>query len=187
MAAPSFAQFTSGGFSFDEEHVYWGVRFGINFSRIGGDIKSDKRRNGMNLGGVVGLRVTDGAPVFLESGLYYSQRGAKTLKKPEGADPDGNFEGHLNYLEIPVLVKYGITTENNIAFLPFLGPYFGYAFSADSKYLKRPDMGFKLGCGLEWNNLYAEAFYQFGVVNIADVKNASSHGKNFGINVGINF
>ena len=31
FAAPSFAQFTSGGFSFDEEHLYWGVRFGINF------------------------------------------------------------------------------------------------------------------------------------------------------------
>ena len=48
-------------------------------------------------------------------------------------------------------------------------------------------MGFKLGCGLEWNNLYVEGYYQFGVVNIADYHNASSHGNNLGINVGVNF
>ena len=42
MAAPSFAQFSSGGFSLDEEHLYWGVRFGINFSSISGDLKADE-------------------------------------------------------------------------------------------------------------------------------------------------
>ena len=172
MAAPSFAQFSSGGFSIDEEHLYWGVRFGINFSGIGGDIKADKKRNGMTLGGVVGLRVTENSPVFLESGLYYSQRGAKTLKGFDASDNVTKTDGHLNYLDVPLLVKYGFATENNIG---------------DTKYLKRSDMGFKLGCGLEWNNLYVEGYYQFGVVNIADYHNASSHGNNLGINVGVNF
>lgn len=187
MAAPSFAQFSSGGFSIDEEHLYWGVRFGINFSGIGGDIKADKKRNGMTLGGVVGLRVTENSPVFLESGLYYSQRGAKTLKGFDASDNVTKTDGHLNYLDVPLLVKYGFATENNIAILPFFGPYLSFALGGDTKYLKRSDMGFKLGCGLEWNNLYVEGYYQFGVVNIADYHNASSHGNNLGINVGVNF
>ena len=191
FAAPSFAQFTSGGFSFDEEHLYWGVRFGINFGSISGDLKADKGRTGMNLGGVVGLRVTDSAPVFLESGLYYTQRGAKKLTGFHQADVPNvkSFDGKLNYLEIPVIIKYGITTENNIAVLPFIGPYFSFAVAGDIDYLKRNDMGFKIGCGLEWSNLYLEALYQMGVLNINDydTDNFSSHGNAFGINFGINF
>ena len=27
----SFAQYSSGGFSLDEENLYWGVRFGLTF------------------------------------------------------------------------------------------------------------------------------------------------------------
>lgn len=191
-AAPSFAQFSSGGFSLDEEHLYWGVRFGVNFSSISGDLKADEGRTGMTLGGVVGLRVTDSSPVFLESGLYYTQRGANKLEGFQTADVPNvkSFDGHLNYLEVPVLIKYGVTTENNIAILPFLGPYFSYCVAGDTDYLKRPDMGFKVGCGVEWNNLYLEALYQFGVVNICDYNNKgdfSSHGNAFGINLGINF
>ena len=185
MAAPSFAQFSSGGFSIDEEHLYWGVRFGMNFSKIGGDVvESNKKRTGMTLGGVVGLRVTESTPVFLESGFYYSQRGAKNLKKHNDLD-ENELDAHINYFDIPLLIKYGVSLENNMALLPFFGPYVSFSLAKDSKYLKRSDMGFKLGCGLEWNNLYAEAFYQFGVVNIAD--KGSSHGRNLGINIGVNF
>ena len=185
-AAPSFAQFSSGGFSLDEEHLYWGVRLGINFSGIGGDLESDKSRTGMALAGIIGVRVTDSAPVFLESGLYYTERGGKDLKLKN--DPL-KARGHLNYLEVPVLIKYGITTENNIAVLPFIGPYFSMGISGSYKYLKHPDMGFKIGCGAEWNNLYLEGAYQFGVANIADVgdNDVSSHGHAFSINFGINF
>ena len=185
-AAPSFAQFNSGGFSLDEENLYWGVRLGVNFSGIGGDIESDEGRTGMVLAGVVGLRVTEDVPLFLESGLYYSERGGNKLKGFN--DPrDKQHDGHLNYLEVPVLIKYGIATESEVAFLPFIGPYLGMGISGNYAFLKHPEMGFKLGCGAEWNNLYIEAAYQFGVTNISDVDNMSSHGHSLGINFGINF
>ena len=188
FAAPSFAQFGGGGFSFDEEHLFWGVRFGLNFSNITGDLKADKGRTGMTLGGVVGLRVTDSAPVFLESGLYFTQRGAKLLEGFRPGDAVSDYHGKLNYLEIPLVIKYGITTDDGVAFLPYFGPYVSFAVSGDTDYLKRNDMGFKLGCGLEWNNLYVEAQYQLGVFNICDyVDDYTSHGNAFGINVGVNF
>ena len=58
-----------------------------------------------------------------------------------------------------------------------------------TSYIKSNDMGFKLGCGLEWNNLYVEAAYQFGVLNIVDydTDNFSSHGHAFAVNIGVNF
>lgn len=50
FSAPSFAQFTSGGFSLDENSVYYGVRIGINFARLGGDLYDDLgTKVGMNL------------------------------------------------------------------------------------------------------------------------------------------
>ena len=168
FAAPSFAQFSSGGFSLDEEHLYWGVRLGVNFSGISGDIESDKGRTGFVLG---------------------SERGGKDLKSSKVDAFDPNLpDGHLNYLEIPVLIKYGVTAENNIAILPFIGPYLSLGVSGNYRYLKHPEVGLKVGCGVEWNNLYAEALYQFGLSNIADAKGEpSSHGHSLGINIGINF
>ncbi len=188
LSAPSFAQTSSGGFHLNEESVYYGVRFGLNVSTITGDelMKCDGSKAGMNLGGVVGFRLSDQTPVYLESGLYYSERGGKK----EGV------KRSLNYLEIPVLVKYGISTGSPVSVIPFLGPYFSYAIGGeykdgsssfrDERY-KHGDMGFKVGCGLDYSNLYLEVGYQLGVTNISKLDNASAHTGNFNVSFGVNF
>ena len=192
FAAPSFAQFTSGGFSLDENSVYYGIRLGVNFAGIGGDFNDNPgTKVGMNLGGVIGLRLSQSTPVFLESGLYYSERGAK----------DGKDKASLTYLELPVLIKYGIQTGGDFVVLPYIGPYFSYGIAGKTKikeagindssyeFFKHGDMGFKLGCGAEYNNLYAEVGYQFGVANILEDNEADGEARNhaFYINVGVNF
>ena len=55
--------------------------------------------------------------------------------------------------------------------------------------MRRPDMGFKVGCGAEYNKLYLELGYQFGVADIAkdNPADASAHTGNFFANFGINF
>ena len=189
FAAPSFAQMGSGGFTLSESTVYYGIRMGLNVSTITGDLVDADSKAGMTLGGVIGLRVSDTTPIFVESGLYYSGRGAKDF--------------NLNYLEIPVLIKYGIEATDDIAVLPYIGPYFSYGIGGKYKdptgkhssynIVKHPDMGFKLGCGVEYNKLYAELGYQFGVMNIAqddatyNPSDESCHTGNFFINVGVNF
>lgn len=184
LAAPSFAQYSSGGFSLDETSLYYGVRFGMNISNFSGDVDADSKV-GMTLAGIVGLRVSQSVPVFLESGLYYSGRGAKHLA--------------ANYLEIPLLIKYGFKATDDIAILPFFGPYFGLGIagkaddedgskqSSFKNFLSRGDMGFKLGVGAEYNMLYLEAGYQFGVTNALKVDEFSAHTSNVFINVGVNF
>ena len=190
LAVPTFAQIGSGGFSVSETSVYYGVRLGMNISTITGKYIDADSKVGMTLGGVLGLRVSETTPVFLESGLYYSGRGAKDL--------------NLNYLELPILIKYGIQATDNIALLPFIGPYFSLGISGKYKYtdatgnkvkessydwVKRTDMGFKVGCGLEYNMLYAEAGYQFGVTDIAKDNHTddAAHTGNVFINIGVNF
>lgn len=191
LAVPSFAQMSSGGFSVSESNLYYGVRLGMNISSFTGKgIKDIDSKVGMTLGGVIGMRVSESTPVFLESGLYYASRGAKDF--------------NVNYLELPILIKYGIQVSDNVSVLPFIGPYFSLGVSGKHKYddgtgnkvkdssfdaVKRSDMGFKLGCGIEYNMLYAEVGYQFGVQDIAkdNPSDDAAHTSNLFINVGVNF
>ena len=196
FAAPSFAQYSSGGFSLSESTLYYGVRLGMNIATLTGDSPVDGSRIGLNLGGVIGARLSDSTPIFLESGLYYVGNGAKKDKSSVS----------LNYLELPVLIKYGVQVSDDIALLPFVGPTFRYGLFGgktkiaglekydsfgDGKF-KRADVGIKLGCGAEYNKLYLELGYQFGIVNIADwplnaTDDATSHNGAFFVNVGVNF
>ena len=192
MALPSFAQFSSGGFELNKQNLYFGVRLGMNVATLTGDIDV-KSKVGMNLAGVIGLRVSDTTPIFLESGLYYSERGAKDV-------------GYTNF-EIPLIIKYGIQASDHIALLPFIGPYFSNAFFGKTKIvnaegktekvgtfdekrwtgLKRFNMGFKIGCGAEYNKLYLELGYQLGVTNVSKDDNLSIHSSGFFANFGVNF
>ena len=66
LAVPSFAQFASGGFSLDKSSVYYGARMGLNLASLSGDgTDANSMKAGLNLGGVVGLRVSPTSPVFL--------------------------------------------------------------------------------------------------------------------------
>lgn len=192
LAAPSFAQYSSGGFELDKQNLYYGVRLGMTVANLSGDIDSDSKA-GMTLAGVVGLRVSDSTPVFLESGLYYTERGAKDI-------------GYSN-LEIPLLIKYGFKATDDIAVLPFVGPYFSRACWGKTKFpdengktvkvgtfdedkwvgLNRLNMGFKLGCGAEYNKLYLEVGYQIGVTNISKKDDLTIHSNAFFANFGVNF
>ena len=187
MAVPTFAQFSSGGFDLSKENLYYGVRFGGTSASLSGDI-SMGAKIGMTLAGIIGLHLSQSTPVFLESGLYYTQRGAK----------EGDVEITHNNLEIPIVVKYGIQVSDNVALLPFIGPYFAYAVSSDYKYKgkgvapdefrpNRNNMGFKLGCGAEYNKLYLELGYQFGVTNFIDSDNLTGHNNALFLNFGVNF
>jgi hypothetical protein len=186
MAAPSFAQFSSGGFELDKESLYYGVRFGGTIASLNGDV-SVGSKFGITLAGVIGLRLSSSTPVFLESGLYYTQRGAK----------EGNIEITHNNLEIPLVIKYGFKANEHIAVLPFIGPYFAYAVSSEWKVKnggndisyrpKRNNMGFKLGCGAEYNKIYAEVGYQFAATNFLDDDDHSAHNNAFFFNLGVNF
>ncbi len=195
LAAPSFAQYSSGGFELDKQNLYYGVRLGMTVASLGGDFDTDSKV-GMTLGGVVGLRVSDSTPLFLESGLYYTERGAKDI-------------GYTN-LEIPLLIKYGFKATDEIAVLPFVGPYFARAGWGKTKQpkadgtgtekvgtfdekkavtggLSRLNMGFKIGCGAEYNKLYLELGYQFGITNIAKNDALSIRSNAFFANFGVNF
>ena len=191
LTTPIFAQLNSGDFSFSNDKLYYGIRVGFNTSHISGDapVRASDTKTGVNLGGIIGLRISNSTPVLLESGLYYSSKGGKRNGETVG----------LNYLELPVLIKYGFEVADKVAVLPFFGPYFSMAVSGRTKgggddhssfrdgSYTHPDMGFKLGCGAEYSNIYAELGFEFGVANISDAGGYDAHNNNFFMNFGVNF
>lgn len=203
LSAPSFAQLSSGGFSLDKSNLYYGFRIGMNISSLSGDSPIDGVKSGFNIGGVVGLHLSDNSPVMLESGLYYSERGAK----------DGKERVNYQNVEIPLIVKYGFPVNDQISLLPYFGPVFARACWGKTKQsvdgaplesvgtfnekkaktggLNRANLGLKLGCGAEYTNIYAEAGYFIGVTDICKGGNFLPEGtirsNSFYINIGVNF
>lgn len=196
VATTTFAQTSNDSFQFEKSRLYYGARVGLSASSVT-DVGV---KGGLTLGGVIGMRVSDKTPVFLETGLGFTQRGGK----------DGNKTLNLNYLELPILVKYGFPITNGLHIMPLFGPYFSYAVSGRFKDIipnvedptkideidksafkkglyKHADMGLKLGAGAEWNNIYLEFAYKFGLANISDDKSNNAHGYAFTAEFGINF
>lgn len=187
VATTTFAQTSSGSFSFEKSRLYYGARIGL--SQAG--VTDWGSKSGLTLAGVLGVRVSDAVPVFIESGIGFTQRGAKE----EGTTLN------LNYLELPILIKYGFHIVDGLHVMPLFGPYFSYAIGGRIKnsdlnldqsafrkgFFKHPDMGLKLGCGGEWNNIYLELAYKFGLANIADNDLKSAHGHAFTVEFGVNF
>ena len=132
LSMPSFAQFSSGGFSLDEENVYYGVRIGLTAANLSGDnvvVKNLGGKVGMTLAGVIGLRVSNTAPVFLESGLYYTERGAKKDKFKTVLEKN-------RALQLAIYKAMLMNHENHsqsIRTAYFVMPY-GKLFSTDSFY-----------------------------------------------------
>ena len=192
LAVPSFAQYASGGFELDKQNLYYGARMGLSLGMMSGDNNATGMKAGLNLAGIIGLRVSQTSPVFLESGLYYTQRGGK----------DGDYTMNLKYLEVPIVIKYGVKATDDIALLPFIGPYFSWGIGGKYEYLNEVsketadrssydlvnhgDMGMKVGCGLEYDMLYLEIGGQIGIANIADDK-GTIHSNALFVNFGVNF
>ena len=53
--------------------------------------------------------------------------------------------------------------------------------------VNRFDAGLRVGCGAEFKMVYAELGFDFGLANISKNDFASTHTRNFFINVGVNF
>lgn len=121
-----------------------GAKGGINITDIVGKDVDYKSKTGIHVGGFAGIPLTK--QFILQPELVYSSQGAKWSKGEGG-------KTILNYLQIPVLVKY--TTR--IGLFAETGPHIGFLLSAKDKYdgesndikeyLKTTDIGWQFGVG----------------------------------------
>lgn len=181
-----------------ERESYVGLRLGVAVASVNSDdqyLDGGSGMAGVYFGIVAGVQMTPSAPIFFESGLTYVEKGGK------GYYEGSKFTYDLNYLEVPLLVKYKCYLENDMALQPFLGGFlacgvggkikdFGNraaesCFSSDN--FRRFDGGIRLGSGFSFQNLYFEIAYDFGLANICHDTFDVSHTGCFFATIGVDF
>ncbi len=195
---PDYSRNSYSDFGYRSLDHYFGIRVGLSASHVNSDDKyldGGDTQTGLNVGAVVGVGLTLRAPLYLETGLSYIEKGGK------GTFDRKNFTYDLNYLEVPVLLKYRAPVANNLSIDPFFGGYlacgiggkikdFGdrkaeSSFSEDN--FRRFDGGLRLGVGVSYDLLYAEVGYDIGLANVCNDTFDTSHNGCFFANIGVNF
>ena len=207
MAAPSFAQFNTSRsrsrYNHNDTESYYGLRLGLNIATISSEkaAMDMDSKTGLAFGGVYGLQLANSAPVWLEAGLFYSEKGGETnwTYVDNQQTSVGKVTCRLSYLQVPVVVKYGLDIIDDLYIDPFIGGYLALGIAGRTKEyygeksyssfdnVNRFDGGLRVGCGLEYQMLYAEVGFDFGITNIGKGDFDSVHNRNLFINVGVNF
>jgi len=197
LATPSFAQFETSRnrsrYNHDDTERYYGLRLGLNIASLSSDVADMDMdsRAGLAFGAVYGFQLANSTPIWLEAGAFYSEKG--------GESKYNNVKTRLTYLQVPVVCKYSFDIADDFYIQPFLGGYVAVGFAGKTKdynkhessssynYVNRLDGGLRIGCGVEYQMIYAEAGFDFGLANISKDDFQSVRNRCFFINVGVNF
>jgi hypothetical protein len=157
-----------------QEGVSLGVKGGLNFSNFGGDASDNdliKSATGFHAGVWAAIKPSDMFGVQFE--LLYSQQGAVTEESVLGSLEE--IETNLNYIQIPVLLKYYPIKMLSLQ----LGPQFGILTQAENQSgdtefdvkdaYKSADIGLVGGAALEFGSRFqAGVRYNYGLSNTAE-------------------
>lgn len=197
LATPSLAQFETSRnrsrYNHDDTERYYGLRLGLNIASLSSDVADMDMdsRAGLAFGAVYGFQLANSTPIWLEAGAFYSEKG--------GESKYNNVKTRLTYLQVPVVCKYSFDIADDFYIQPFLGGYVAVGFAGKTKdynkhessssynYVNRLDGGLRIGCGVEYQMIYAEAGFDFGLANISKDDFQSVRNRCFFINVGVNF
>jgi len=191
-------------FNHNNVEQYYGLRLGLNIASLSSDLSNfdTDSRSGLAFGAVYGLQLANNTPLWLEFGAMYSEKGGESadfIRDPKNSQSMQKTTMRLSYLEVPVVVKYAFDVADDFYVQPFLGGYLAMGIGGKTKYyndrtsdssfdnFKRFDGGLRVGCGAEYQMVYAELGFDFGLANISDDDFNSTHTRNFFINVGVNF
>ncbi len=177
-----------------------GLRAGVNFDNISKEDDFDlDKKTGFHLGAVYNIDLI--GSFSLEPGLYFSQKGFKLN------DDDAN----MNYLELPVNVKFKMVDLSALAIDAHIGPFAALGlggkwktdilgekedvkiFDDDEMGCKRFDFGLQMGLGaVIMNKIYAGVNYDMSLTKIdADLglgkDNLKESNHVWMISVGLNF
>ena len=197
VVLPTLAQFNPRRtrYNHNDTERYYGLRLGLNIASISSDdITEDATsRTGLNVGGVFGLQLANNTPLWLETGLFYSEKGGKSTYM------DAEIRYRMSYLQAPLVVKYSFDVYDNLYVQPYLGGYLALGIAGRTKEyatresydtyngFNRFDGGLRIGCGVEYQMVYAELGYDFGLANVSKSDFTSTHTRALFLNVGVNF
>lgn len=180
-------------------NMYYGIRIGPSFSFVNSDdsrLDGGDWQTGLNVGALVGLPLSRNVPLYIEAGLSYNEKGGrKRLSNGKKMTYD------LNYIELPIVLKYIYSVDGRFSVQPFFGGYLACgvggkiknfesreafsSFSDDA--FQRFDGGLRVGCGVGFDLFYFDISYDIGLSNICHDMFDTSHNGSLALNFGVNF
>lgn len=169
---------------------YTGLRFGYNSASLhatgfDGLLANATTDNipALNLGIVFGWYLGHSS-LSLEPGLFYSMKGGKLR---EHLELDGKkyvveeTKFTMHSFEVPCVLKANLPLAPGLQLQPFAGAFMSFGFAGTTTYddgdkydtfddsiFDDFDAGFRFGAGLAARNLYFEAAYDLGLVNLCN-------------------
>ena len=151
--------------------VDFGIKFGANFANIS-DASGLDNKTGFHAGAFAALKFND--KVALQGELLYSQQGAKFSP--------GDF--NLDYVNVPVIVKYYLVQGLNIQ----LGPQFGFLVDDNINAGDAEGVDFSAVMGVGYDlpfGLRIDGRYNLGLTDV--VKNDNGKNQVFSLALGYSF
>ena len=161
------------------QEVKFGAKVGLNSSNFTGDTEGFDSKIGFNLGAYAEISLSD--KLTFQPELLFSTQGASS----EDSFENETFKLTIkaNYLNIPLMMKYGLTDKFALEF----GPQLGFLLSAKGKaegtfdgqaiseeedlkdFFKSIDFGLNFGASFDVaENIMIGARYNLGLSNIMD-------------------
>lgn len=208
---------TSAGLTaFGQNESSFGVRAGLNVANLhlsaGGLSASLDSRASYHVGFAYQQPVLRVLPLYFETGLYLSGRGASVTAGDLDLDVEGKAKFNMLYLQVPAVVSWHFNIKS-VSIQPAAGVYYGFGIhgklkgdaakvdlfkeisvpvedgSVEGQVFKRSDFGLRFGVGVTvMKHYYAGVGYDLGLLNISKdsgegkIKNGS-----FFISLGYNF
>lgn len=163
--------------SLSAQDVKLGVKAGINFSNVSGDIENSDFKTGLNFGGFAEINLS--SKFIFQPEILFSGQGASYKESYGTYSSEETIK--LNYLNFPFMVKYALLDKFALEF----GPQLGFLLSANAngtetnngeilshdinmkKYLKSIDFGLNFGASFDiTKNILIGARYNLGLLNI---------------------
>ncbi len=157
-----------------------GLKGGVSFAnlpKIADEIEADGGTPGMRIGAAAGghLLLTLGGIVGLQAEALYTQKG---IKGDALAGLDEAIELRVDYIDVPILLRLGVTGGRGLQFL--VGPSFNFntgaklkvsgAFEAEEDIkdqIEDFEFGMVVGLGYYGRRLLLEGRYQEGLTDVA--------------------
>lgn len=163
----------------EKPRVHFGIRGGVSASSYSLDGMESKI---FPMGGfAVDFKVAP-IPLYLESGLYYVNRGYKLDIPDEYYYDDESTNNQA--IEMPIVVSYHYYLNDKMSIQPFFGGFVSQVFDGPFDDL---DYGLRLGAGFNYGRAYASIGYDFGLKNWDYGYDKSFKSGLFFFNIGFNF
>lgn len=180
--------------------IDFGIKGGLNFTNLAGTDDDLESRTGIHAGIVVDFSFPL-MPLGIESGIYYSQKGAQISEDGMTAT------WKLDYVEVPVLGKISVGPPGPFSPHILMGPYAAYNVNSEldvsagsesetedfSELTSDIDFGGVIGVGADFSlgvtKLNIQARYSRGLIDVNEngFENEGEHNSVFSITAGIMF